>query len=123
MLCSAPGVSALIDYNGSDQQRLTRRSRNAPLTSPVLGPNITALRTQEAGGAFDECQARIKPTNDDECHQKTLFFSKDAGVKAVLTGKRQTRKLQNKQGQCGRSIKATVASGAQGQITWPSWPS
>ncbi|KAG8003243.1 Serine/threonine-protein kinase pim-2 [Nibea albiflora] len=32
---SAPGVSGLIDYNGSDQQQLTRRSRNAPLTSPV----------------------------------------------------------------------------------------
>ncbi|KAG8001042.1 hypothetical protein GBF38_004833, partial [Nibea albiflora] len=41
---------------------------------------------------------------------KTRFFSsKDAGVKAVLTGKRQTRKPQNKLGQCGQGIKDTVA--------------
>ncbi|MDG2555584.1 hypothetical protein P7M41_26705, partial [Vibrio parahaemolyticus] len=34
-----------------------------------------------------------------------------AGVKAVLTGKRQRRKSQNHLGQCGQGIKATVALG------------
>ncbi|KAK0137368.1 hypothetical protein N1851_026432 [Merluccius polli] len=54
--------------------------------------------------------------------------------KAVFTGKRQRRNPRYQLGQCGRGIKATVASGqiyflgAQGQIArargpWPSWPS
>ena len=60
--------------------------------------------------------------------KRRFFFSKDASVKAVLTGKTQTRKPQNQLGQCGRGIKATVASGqiffsrAQGhEGHGPSW--
>lgn len=90
-------------------------------------PVIDWCRTVIIARPSNSCQARIKPTTDDQCQQKTLFFfSKDVGVKAVLTGKRQTRTPQNQLGQCRWGIKATVVSG---QIffsrawPWPSWPS